>query len=102
MKAVFTALVVSLVFALFFVLFLIVPLLVIAVGYFWMVSSHNRAAKKAKARQNQDDGGDGDGGGDPARLDDPNAPAGSAGTPEPAPGREIDTTKPPLVGSPAA
>lgn len=99
MKALFTALFVAIVFAVFFVLFLIVPLLVIAVGYFVMVWQHNRKSKKAKAQNDE-----GDGGGDPAVTDDPNAPAGAAPAEDPdaaprEPGREVDTVKPPLVGS---
>ena len=98
MKALFTALLVAIVFAVFFVLFLIVPLIVIGVGYFWMVWAHNRKSKKAKAKNDE-----GDGGGDPAVTDDPDAPAGAAPAEDPAtqrePGREVEPVKQPLVGS---
>jgi membrane protein implicated in regulation of membrane protease activity len=89
MKAVFTALVVSLVFAVFFVAFLVVPALVIAVAYFGMTWHHKRLSRRAKAARNDE----GDGGGEQAQIGGPPAPD--------APHR-VDTTKPPLVGSPTA
>ncbi|MEV4422661.1 hypothetical protein AB0L40_22200 [Patulibacter sp. NPDC049589] len=90
MKALFTALVVSLVFAVFFTAFLVVPALVIGVGYFWMTWQHKRLSRKARearARRDEDEGGG------PALLGGPGGPD--------AP-KQVDTTKPPLVGNPSA
>lgn len=91
MKAVFTALLVAIVFAVFFVLFLIVPILVIAVGYFWMTAQHKRLSRKAKENANKDDGGG----------DAPPPPVDPEPT-TPAPGTQVSTSKPPLVESPSA
>ncbi|MDO9407255.1 hypothetical protein [Patulibacter sp.] len=97
MKAVFTALLVSLVFAVFFVLFLIVPLLVIAVGYFWMTARHKRLSRKAKEARNNDGGDDQQHPDADPQLDPP--PGTQQGT---QPGTQVVPNKPPLVESPSA
>lgn len=97
MKAVFTALLVSLVFAVFFVLFLIVPLIVIAVGYFWMTARHKRLSRKAKESKGDDGGGQQHPEADP--LLDPPPGTTAQGT---QPGTAVTTSKPPLVESPSA